>query len=300
MNIRVRTGMAAAATAVLLSLTACAGGGDESAGGESLTEATVDRATPAEAPAAGAEAYDTRVDGDMSAADSKVDAPTVAMISTGQVTLETDDITEARRAVQQVVDTHLGTISEEEASTNEDGAASSTRLVIRVPSKRFTQAMADLEGVADLRSSTSSTEDVTTQVIDNDVRLRAQEKSLERIEALLARAESINEIMAIESQLARRQADFDALRSTQAWLKDQTSLSTITLALELADEQEERSSDGFLSGLDRGWDGLVAALAGLATVLGLVLPFAVLAALVGVPLWWVVRGVRRRGAVADH
>lgn len=293
MSIRVRTGMAAAATALLLSLNACAGAGDESADVDSLSAATADNA---EVPAEGAAAYDTRADDDTAAADAKVDAPTVAVISTGQVTLETDDVTEARRAVQRIVDTHLGTISEEEAATNEDGAASSTRLVIRVPSKRFTQAMADLEQVADLRSSTSSTEDVTTQVIDNDVRLRAQEKSLERIEALLARAESINEIMAIESQLARRQSDYDALRSTQAWLEDQTSLSTITLTLELAEEQEERGSDGFISGLERGWDGLVAALVGLGTVLGLVLPFAVLAALIGVPLWWAVRGVRRRGA----
>ena len=235
---------------------------------------------------------------DESAADpdsKKVDAATVAVISTGQVALEASDVAKARREVQLVIDTYLGTISEEETTTSEDGVPEATRLVIRVPSKSFAKAMKDLEEVADLRSSTSSSEDVTTQVIDNEVRLRAQEKSLERIEALLAKAVNLNEVISIESQLARRQADFDSLKSTQAWLKNQTTLSTITLNIQLADETpEEDDATGFLGGLDRGWDGLMAALVGLGTLLGLVLPFAALLVLLGVPLWLVLRGVRRR------
>jgi len=232
-------------------------------------------------------------------ADAKADAPTVAVVSTGQVALEAADVAKARRDVQLVIDTHLGTISQEETTTSDDGVPESTRMVIRVPSKHFAKAMNDLEQVADLRSSTSSSEDVTTKVIDNEVRLRAQEKSLERIEALLARARNLNEVIAIESQLARRQADYDSLKSTQAWLRDQTTLSTITLTIQLAEkETKDERSTGFLGGLDRGWDGLTAALVGLCTLLGLVLPFAALLALLGVPLWLVLRGVRRRRAQA--
>lgn len=293
MSIRLHAGLAAASAAALLALTACAGSDGESDAASPAALSVTDRDESRPEDAAGYDALANRADVD--AAEAPADAPTVAVVSTGQVVLEASDVTKARREVQLVVDTHLGTVSEEETTTSDDGVAESARVVIRVPSKHFAKAMKDLEQVADLRSSTSSSEDVTTKVIDNEVRLRAQEKSLERIEALLAKAATLNEVISIESQLARRQADYDALKSTQAWLRDQTTLSTITLNIELTDEAEEdEEATGFLGGLERGWDGLVATMAGLGTLLGLVLPFAVVLALLGVPLWLALRGVRRR------
>ncbi|RJS45332.1 DUF4349 domain-containing protein [Nocardioides cavernaquae] len=307
MSIRLNAGIAAAAAATLLTLSGCAGSAGEADMGSPAAMTAGDNAAeggrgdqPEAMPDEGYDARSGIADGSAVAdrdttADTKAEAPTVAVISTGQVALESSDVTKARRDVQLVIDTYLGTISEEETTTSDDGVPEATRVVIRVPSKHFAKAMKDLEGVADLRSSTSSSEDVTTQVIDNEVRLRAQEKSLERIEALLAKAVNLNEVIAIESQLARRQADFDALKSTQAWLKSQTTLSTITLNLQLTEEPEkDDEGTGFFGGLERGWDGLVAALVGLGTLLGLALPFAGVVALLGIPLWLVLRGVRRR------
>lgn len=304
MSIRLntRTGIATTAVAALLTLGACGGNSDDSdSAGLSRDDAgMVEPGVPTAEDLGSFDNSSRLSDGDAAqAAGKEVEAPTVAVISTGHVSLESDDVAKSRRAVQGIVDTYLGTISEEETTTSDDGVPEATRLVIRVPSKDFAKAMKDLEQVADLRSSTSGSEDVTTQVIDNDVRLRAQEKSLERIEALLARAVNLNEVIAIESQLARRQAEYDSLKATQAWLKNQTTLSTITLSLQLTDEEETKDEEatGFIGGLDRGWDGMIATLVGLGTLLGLVLPFAVLIALVGVPLWLGLRGVRRRRPV---
>lgn len=296
MSIRVHAGLAAASAATLLALTACAStssGGESDAAAPALSATDRDGSRPEDAEAYDAGGLADR--SDVAGADSPADTPTVAVVSTGQVALEAPDVAKARREVQLVVDTHLGTISEEETATSDDGVPESTRVVVRVPSKHFAKAMKALEQVADLRSSTSTSEDVTTKVIDNEVRLRAQEKSLERIEALLARAANLNEVIAIESQLARRQADFDALKSTQAWLRDQTTLSTITLTIQLAEEaHEDDEATGFLGGLERGWDGLITAMVGLGTLLGLVLPFAAVLALLGLPLWLALRAVRRR------
>jgi len=176
------------------------------------------------------------------------------------------------------------------------------RLVLRIPSDSFAKAMQLLEKVGELQSSSSASEDVTTKVIDNEARVRAQEKGLERVEALIAQATNLREVIALESQLTRRQADLDALKSTQSWLKDQTTLSTITVYLERTpeeDPEEEDEESGFVSGFERGWGGLVAASVGLVTLLGLVLPFAVVLALLGVPLWLLLRGVRRRRPVSS-
>ena len=131
-------------------------------------------------------------------------------------------------------------------------------------------------------------------MIDTDARVRAGERSIQQIEALLSRAQKLGDIIAIENDLARRQADLDSLKSQQAWLEDQTSLSTITVYLSrpVVHHRTTHEAKGFLAGLENGWDALARRHRGVLTALGAVLPFAVLLALLGVPLWWVVR--RRR------
>ena len=158
--------------------------------------------------------------------------------------------------------------------------------------------MAELEKVAQLASSSRNSEDVTTEVIDTEVRIRAQTESLKRVELLLARAQSIRDIVSIEAQLTRRQADLDSLKARQAYLADQTSMSTITVFLEKKPEpgakKAEKDDSGFLAGLGNGWDGMTTFLVGLATVAGTLLPFAVLLLVLGVPAWLLVRSLARR------
>jgi Domain of unknown function (DUF4349) len=130
-------------------------------------------------------------------------------------------------------------------------------------------------------------------VIDTEVRIRAQEKSLERVEILLARAQSIRDIVAIEAQLTRRQANLDSLKSQQAYLADQTTMSTITVHLQTKPEKKEKvekkDETGFLAGLASGWHGLKSFTNGLATMIGALLPFAIVGLVLGVPLWFLTR-----------
>ena len=98
-------------------------------------------------------------------------------------------------------------------------------------------------------------------MIDTDVRVRAQEGSLRRVEQLLARARSLKDIVWIESQLTQRQAELDSLKSQQAWLSDQTSDSTITIDIERkhapkVEEEEKDEPAGFLVGLKGGMKAL--------------------------------------------
>ncbi len=128
-------------------------------------------------------------------------------------------------------------------------------------------------------------------MIDNEARVRAAERSIRQIENLLGRAEQLSDIIAIESDLARRQADLDSLKSQQAYLADQTSLSTISVYLSRpgAPRPETDEARGFLAGLDGGWTALKGATVILLTVLGAVLPFALALLVLGVPLRLVVR-----------
>jgi hypothetical protein len=217
-----------------------------------------------------------------------------AVISTGQVTLHAKDLAHARAEVIRLVTSWGGSVANEETSSDRHGRISDSTLTLRVPSGRFDDAMAAFGTLGEVEQRSQKSEDVTTKVIDNNARVRAGERSIQQIETLLTRATDLGDIIAIENDLARRQADLDSLKSQQAWLEDQTSLSTITLYLSkpVVLHGSTHEAKGFLAGLQNGWDALGSATVAALTAIGALLPFAMLIALLGVPVWWVVR--RRR------
>ena len=222
---------------------------------------------------------------------------TRAVIATGSVTLRGKDVQAARDEVESIVTAHGGTIDDERSTSDDDGELRTTRLVLRFPSADFTATFDELKQVAELQSATSKSEDVTTQVINNGIRVRAQARSIQRIEQLLDRAQSIRDIMAIEAQLTRRQAALDSLESQQAWLSDQTSQATITVEINRTDVPVAEETDrGFLAGLSAGWNGLKATTVGVLTATGALLPFAVVLAVLGPPVWLLARRLVRRSS----
>jgi hypothetical protein len=142
--------------------------------------------------------------------------------------------------------------------------------------------------------------DVTDEVIDVESRIRTQEVSLDRLRGFLGEATDVNAMIRLEGEIARREADLASLRGQQEYLEDQTSLATIMLTMtrdhpDAPPDVDPLDGAGFLSGLRGGWEALVSALVVGATVVGAVLPFAVVLGLLGVPVWlW----VRRRRPVA--
>jgi hypothetical protein len=226
-----------------------------------------------------------------------------AIIASGTISLASKDVGETRREVQRIVDAQGGNVTDENTETDDEGDTSYARLVIRVPSSKFSASMEALEKAGSLRSSNRGSDDVTTQVIDTGVRVRAQEASLKRVELLLAEAKTLKDVIWIESQLTTRQAELDSLKSQQSWLKDQTSMSTITVDISsdfgvVQEEPDDETPAGFMAGLKGGMKAMGAMLAALATILGALLPFSLVALVLGLPVWLVVRR-RRTPAVPE-
>lgn len=290
---RVPALVAAACATALLAGCGTTGSSGDSGGSDAGTVSQEDR--PAAGPAKSEALTDSlTTDTARKAANANRATTTAyqpAVISTGDVSLRSDDVARARFDVMKVVDAHRGQVTDESTQTDKAGDIDTSRLVLRVPAGEFTDTMTELGKVGTLESSSSKSEDVTTQVIDTQTRVEAQQKSIERVELLLDRAQSMRDIIAIEAQLTRRQADLDSLKQQLAYLQDQTSMSTITVHLELTPSPKAAADDdtGFLAGLAAGWGAFTSATVGLATVLGALVPFVFVGLLVGVPVWLLVR-----------
>jgi len=223
-----------------------------------------------------------------------------AVIATGSVQLTTKDPETARGKAIDDATGLGGHVDSEQSSSDRHGHLTRVDLTVRVPSASFEKALDDLGELGTVEHRQQAVQDVTTQVIDNGARIKAQTASVESVEQLLARANTIGEIISIESELARRQADLDSLKQQQRYLADQTSMSTIqvgiTRSTKPAHHKPVEARTGFLAGLDNGWHALAATAVALGTVVGALLPFAVVLALIGVPVWLALR--RRRTPLA--
>jgi hypothetical protein len=234
----------------------------------------------------------------------KPDAPAEQerkLVSNGAVQLKSDDVAKAIFDVRNVVDTYAGEVEANETQTDDEGDPLRARLQIRVPTDQFDEAMQDLEDIAVLISSSGNTKDVTTEVLDRDIRVQVQRRSIERISLLLEQATSIRDIVAIEAQLSQRQADLAVLEKEQRYLADQTEMATINVSVERIKDKEKpppekKDESGFFAGLDSGWDGLKTFGVGLATVLGALLPWMIVAAVLAIPGVPLLRRFRRKEA----
>lgn len=316
---RRRTPLLLALVAVLLVLAACSSSGGDGDGADAGKVAPGELEDVAGEAPADRDAERFALDGQAEMADSVDDlsanlalqnesAPDNAVdrriIAKGNVSLESDDVARTVFHVEEVADAHLGEVTERETTTNDDGDISTARLLLRIPVASFDKAFTGLEEVtgADLKSSNTGKEDVTTKVIDTQVRIRAQRRSLLRVEALFDRAQSISDIIRIESQVSRRQADLESLERRLSYLQDQTSMSTISVNISLPPKEKKKDGKkdekpeeaGFFAGLEDGWNALKDFGTETATVTGKVLPFAGVLLVLGIPVLLLVRRFWRR------
>ncbi len=169
------------------------------------------------------------------------------------------------------------------------------RLVLRVPQDRLDEAVAALAAVGTEVGRWTSEQVVEADLVDLDARVATATRSVTRVRDLMGEAGSLDDVLALEVELARREGDLEALRARRDTLAGQAAQATLSVVL-LTPESVAAGvgAGGFTAGLAAGWSALAAGAAVALTAMGAALPFAALAAVVVVPL--LVRSRRRRAA----
>ncbi|MEU6882388.1 DUF4349 domain-containing protein [Streptomyces sp. NPDC046712] len=268
-------GAAVALLAVSLALTGCAGGASDS--GADSKGAAAERPADGGAADRGYES-DTASGADKGAAAPQKPADVARqqhIIRTAELSVEVADATKALATARRVVEGAGGQVANESTDRVDDTHMTS-RIVLRVPQERYASVLEELAGTGRLLSRKADAKDVTEQVVDVESRIATQRASVARVRALMDRAEKLSDVVTLEGELSRRQADLESLLAQQASLKDRTTLATITL--ELTEKEKAAPSDGedrpgFLEALAGGWNALVTALTWVVVVLAAVAPW---------------------------
>lgn len=181
-----------------------------------------------------------------------------------------------------------------------DGRGASVTVTLRIPAGAYESVMGRLADIGEVTALSESTVDVTGEMIDVKSRIASQQASVDRLRALMAEASSMQDVIAIESELSRREADLESLQRRQSILSDQVALSTISVTVTAVPEREpvappepEVERSAFMTGLLAGWHGITAVGRAAATVVGGLLPFLPVIAVLAAAAWFVVRRTRR-------
>jgi hypothetical protein len=150
------------------------------------------------------------------------------IIKTGEITLEVANVGEALGRVRAMVVELGGYVGGSQAGTLDERAT----LTIRIPAASFEDALAQLHGMdAELVAEATREQDVTGQVVDLGARIDNLEASEASYRELVARAERVEDILAVQSRLDQVRGEIEQLTAQLEALEGQAALSTLTVTL---------------------------------------------------------------------
>ncbi|MCV7361953.1 DUF4349 domain-containing protein [Mycolicibacterium neworleansense] len=186
-------------------------------------------------------------------------------------------------------------------SRSEDAGSSSGRahiaLALRVPAAKLEGTLDEFKKLGTVQTVEVRAEDVTSQRVDLDARIKALQTSVDRLLGIMRDAKDPEALVKAEDALSQRQADLDSLRAQRTQLGDQIDYSTVNL--DITAEQiggPAPQYQGFWGQVERGWHGLVSVASGAVMLFGLLLPWLAAVVIAAVIIVAVIRLTRpRRG-----
>lgn len=152
------------------------------------------------------------------------------IIKNGEIEIVVED---AQSAIDQVTNiaTDNGGYVLSSQSASQNGRATAI-MTIAVRAENFEIAMRRLRDIAmEVVRETSSGQDVSTEYVDLQSRLRNLEATRDRIRALLDNANTVEEALEINTQLSDIEAEIEQVKGRMTYLTGRAAFSTITVTL---------------------------------------------------------------------
>ncbi|MGV8911566.1 MAG: DUF4349 domain-containing protein [Rhodoglobus sp.] len=283
-----------------LTLAGCSAGSTDMAPGGStgyLVEESADGRSAADSMAEGtAPLLDSTIGSETSPSDIGREVITTGYMS---VTVKSPD--EATADAVRITESVGGRVDGRSEYAPHDGNRGSSTLTLRIPASDLTATLEKFKELGTLQEVSINAVDVTMQSRDLEARITALDASVERLLALLTKAEDTETLIQLETAISSRQGELESLKSQKRYFDDQVAMSTLTLNLVSVADAPSIEPGNFFDGIVTGWNSFVAFFAGLLVAIGVLVPWLVFAAIVAGIVLLIVRSrirSRRRTAAA--
>lgn len=226
------------------------------------------------------------------------------VIRTAQLTISVasgqfdSKLTNLRTLVEQEGGFIAGTDAQSNPTTDE--SIRTGVITFMVPAAKFDETIDLLATMGKVKNEHISGNDVSAQYVDLQARLANQEAQRNAMLALLRRAQSISDIIAVQTQIGQITGQIEQLKGQIQYIEHNTSYSTVTVNLLEAGaplQAPKQDSWGFATALSDGAHNFVTTINYVITGLGAIGPILVLLGL-GYLLWR--RSGRPGWPVAKH
>jgi hypothetical protein len=281
--------------AILVAAAACGGGGGASTagGGSSLSYAPAQQNAVSGAP--------SKSNGSTDAANPTVNSSVPAIqgpqvIRQAQLTISVgagtfDSKLAAVRALVQLQQGFISGTDAQASPANPNEQIRSGVISFMVPAAKFDDTIDQLSRLGKVQNEHISGNDVSAQYVDLQARLANMEAQRNAMLALLGKAQTVSDIIAVQNQLGQITQQVEQLKGQISYIEHNTTYSTVSVnILESGAPAQTTSVDswGFASALADAAHNFVTTINYIITGLGAIGPIVILLGL-GFLLW------RRRG-----
>lgn len=158
------------------------------------------------------------------------DTNAVKMIYSGYMELETQDFDKASADIEALVK-ELGGYFQQSSVSNGSSGYRYGSYTIRVPAAEFESFFRQAGEVCHMTYKNANSDNISESYYDTEARLETARIKLERLQALLAKATSMEDIITIESAISETEWSIEELSGTLRHYDAQVDYSTIDVEL---------------------------------------------------------------------
>ncbi len=214
------------------------------------TTANGDNYNVYESAVATEEAYDTSEGNAEQVADNSR-----KLITTVNMYAETEDLDQTTTEVQNKVK-ELGGYVESSSLYNGSSYASDNRSVsftIRIPADKLDQFVTVVEEGTNVTNKSVNVEDVTLEYVDVESRKTALEAEEKRLLEILEEAETVEDIITVESKLTDVRYELESIESQLRTYDNQIDYSTVYLGIDEVKQYTPAEEKGFFQRISEGF-----------------------------------------------
>lgn len=166
------------------------------------------------------------------------------LVKNGYVSLSVDDYSKAEEDIKNYINQNNGYVQNSSSYSDYDPELNVSRgksgsMTVCVESDKFSSAMEYIKTIGAVTDENEYTDDITSEYVDTESRLKVKEQEKERLTELMDRAESMEDIINIESRLSQVISDIESAKAQINNYDSLTSFSRININI-----TERKLSDG--------------------------------------------------------
>ena len=219
------------------------------------------------------------------------------VIKTAYIELEIEEgeFDEILSKLTNLAEQNGGFISNSQSYSDSEGNMTSGNITLRIPSNKYTSALEKVKEMGTVKSTSGSGQDVTQEYTDLESRLRNYKVQEEVLLDLMTQSKKVTDTLEVQRELSIVQEQIEIIKGRMQYLDDLISFSTIDVYFH-EPEPITATGWGFVESLKNGLRGAVKVLNWLAAAILFTSPLWILAGIILLIVWRVIKARNRRRA----